>query len=115
MSSSRVRSREREVLVKSEAVASLRSWAKDRLGDQEEQLRQVERSLTKLGELDQQRAEVATAIEHALEVLTASGLDESQVCEFVGVDQVTLRAARTRSTTASGRRASRPATAVESP
>ena len=42
--------------MRSEAVASLRNWMKDRLGEQEEQLRAVERAVARLGELDEERA-----------------------------------------------------------
>ena len=44
--------------MRSEAVASLRNWMKDRLGEQEEQLRAVERAVARLGELDEERAGV---------------------------------------------------------
>ena len=82
--------------MRSEAVASLRNWMKDRLGDQEEQLLVVERGVARLGELDEQRAGVLDALESALARLTASGLDEAQIAGFVGADVTQLRASRAR-------------------
>lgn len=80
--------------MRSEAVVSLRNWMKDRLGDQEEQLRVVERGIARLGELDEQRAGVLNALEEALSWLRGSGLDEAQVAGFVGTDVAQLRASR---------------------
>ena len=94
--------------MRSEAVASLRNWMKDRLGEQEEQLRAVERAVARLGELDEQRANVLNALEEALGWLTASGLDEAQIAGFVGADVTQLRASRTRSSGTTTRRSSTP-------
>ena len=69
---------------------------KDRLGDQEEQLRVVERGIARLRELDEQRASVLNALEEALGWLTASGLDAAQVAAFVGADLTHLRTSRAR-------------------
>ena len=80
--------------MRSEAVVSLRNWMKDRLGDQEEQLRVVERGIARLGELDEQRAGVLNALEEALGWLRGSGLDAAQVAGFVGADVAQLRASR---------------------
>ncbi len=38
--------------MRSEAVSSLRNWAKDRLGEQEDLLRLEERAIMRLAELD---------------------------------------------------------------
>ena len=94
--------------MRSEAVASLRNWMKDRLGDQEEQLRVVERGIARVGELDEQRAGILNALEEALDWLRASGLDEAQVAGFVGADVTQLRASRVRAGGATTRRNSSP-------
>ena len=90
--------------MRSEAVASLRNWMKDRLGEQEEQLRAVERSVARLGELDEERAGVLDSLESALARLTASGLDEAQIAGFVGADVTQLRASRARTSGTTTRR-----------
>ncbi len=82
--------------MRSEAVASLRNWMKDRLGDQEEQLLVVERGIARLGVIDEQRASIINALEEALDWLTASGLDAAQVAAFVGADVTHLRTSRAR-------------------
>ena len=94
--------------MRSEAVASLRNWMKDRLGDQEEQLVVVERGIARLGELDEQRAGVLNALEEALGWLTTSGLDAAQVAAFVGADVTQLRASRVRAGGSTTRRSSSP-------
>jgi hypothetical protein len=94
--------------MRSEAVASLRNWMKDRLGEQEEQLLVVERGIARLGELDEQRAGVLNALDEALGRLTASGLDAAQVAAFVGADVTQLRASRTRTSGTTTRRNSTP-------
>ena len=90
--------------MRSEAVASLRNWMKDRLGEQEEQLRAVERAVARLGELDEERAGVLDALDSALARLTASGLDEAQITGFVGADVTQLRATRVRAAGTTRRR-----------
>jgi hypothetical protein len=90
--------------MRSEAVASLRNWVKDRLGDQEEQLLVVERGIARLGELDEQRAGVLNALDEALGWLTASGLDAAQVAAFVGADVTHLRTSRARTPATTARR-----------
>ena len=47
--------------MRSEAVSSLRNWAKDRLGEQEDLLRSVERAIVRLEELDHERSQVVVA------------------------------------------------------
>ena len=48
--------------MRSEAVSSLRNWAKDRLGEQEDLLRSVERAIARLAELDDERSQVVETI-----------------------------------------------------
>jgi hypothetical protein len=82
--------------MRSEAVSSLRSWARDRLGEQEEHLRSIERGVGRLGELDAERHEVLQALSTSVARLAELGLDDSQVTEFVGVDVARLRLSRGR-------------------
>lgn len=82
--------------MRSEAVSSLRSWARDRLGEQEEQLRSIERGVGRLGELDAERHDVLQALSSSVARLAELGLDDSQVTEFVGVDVARLRLGRAR-------------------
>jgi hypothetical protein len=89
--------------MRSEAVASLRSWMRDRLGEQEVQLRAVERSVTRLRDLDDERAAVVARLEAALSRLSSSGVDEDQVAGFVGVELAVLRTGPTPSTNSSRR------------
>ena len=86
--------------MRSEAVASLRNWMRDRLGEQEEQLRVVERAVARLRELDDERAAVLAGLDAALSRLSSSGVDEHQVAAFVGVDIAVLRIGRNPSITA---------------
>jgi hypothetical protein len=73
-------------VMRSEAVSTLRSWAKDRLGEQEEQLRVVERSVLRLGELEAERHKTLGTMSAAVTRLGDLGLDETCVAGFVGVD-----------------------------
>lgn len=72
--------------MRSEAVSTLRSWAKNRLGEQEDQLRAIERAVGRLGELDAERHEALQVLSASLTRLAELGLDQTQVAEFVGAD-----------------------------
>ena len=87
--------------MRSEAIGGLRAWTKDRLGQQEQQLRTVERSVARLGELDDERERTLADMQTAVDRLGEMGLDESRLAQFVGTDLTALRSA------ASGRRARR--------
>jgi hypothetical protein len=80
--------------MRSEAVSTLRIWAKDRLGEQEERLRVVERTVLRLGELEAERHETLTTMSVAVARLAELGLDETCVAEFVGADVAELRTGR---------------------
>jgi hypothetical protein len=82
--------------MRSEAVSSLRNWAKDRLGEQEDLLRSVERSIARLAEIDHERTQVVETIGVSVVRLGELGLDEQQVAAFVGVELVAPRAGRTK-------------------
>ena len=83
--------------MRSEAVSSLRSWAKDRLGEQEDLLRAVERGVARLAELDVERHDILHGLAAALVRLGELGLDDAQVAAFVGVDVSVLRLGRAKS------------------
>ena len=82
--------------MRSEAVSSLRNWAKDRLGEQEDLLRSVERAISRLAELDHERSQVVETIGACIVRLGELGLDEQQVAAFVGVELAALRAGRSK-------------------
>lgn len=82
--------------MRSEAVSSLRNWAKDRLGEQEDLLRSVERAITRFSELDDERSQVVETIGACVVRLGELGLDEHQVAAFVGVELAALRAGRSK-------------------
>lgn len=82
--------------MRSEAVSSLRNWAKDRLGEQEDLLRSVERAIARLAELDDERSQVVETIGACVVRLGELGLDEQQVAAFVGVELAALRAGRSK-------------------
>ncbi len=82
--------------MRSEAVSSLRNWAKARLGEQEDLLRSVERAIARLAELDDDRSQVIETIGACVVRLGELGLDEQQVAAFVGVELAALRAGRSR-------------------
>lgn len=83
--------------MRSEAVSTLRSWAKDRLGEQEDLLRAVERGVGRLAELDAERHETLQSLAGSLSRLGELGLDDALVAEFVGADVSRLRPSRVRS------------------
>jgi len=92
--------------MRSEAVSSLRNWAKDRLGEQEDLLRSVERAIARLAELDHERTQMVDTIGACVIHLGELGLDEQQVAAFVGVELAALRAGRSKpASTAPTRRA----------
>ena len=82
--------------MRSEAVSSLRNWAKDRLGEQEDLLRSVERAIARLAELDCERAQEVETIAANVVRLGELGLDEQQVAAFVGDELAALRARRSK-------------------
>lgn len=82
--------------MRSEAVSSLRNWAKDRLGEQEDLLRTVERAIARLTELDHERTQAVHTIGASVVRLDELGLDEQQVAAFVGVELAALRAGRSK-------------------
>ena len=82
--------------MRSEAVSSLRNWAKDRLGEQEDLLRSVERAIARLAELDCERAQEVGTIAAGTVRLGELGLDEQQVAAFVGVELAALRTGRSK-------------------
>ena len=82
--------------MRSEAVSSLRNLAKDRLGEQEDLLRSVERAIARLGELDHERSLVVETISVSLVRLGELGLDEQQVAAFDGVELAELHAGRSK-------------------
>ena len=82
--------------MRSEAVSSLRNWAKDRLGEQEDLLRSVERAIVRLTELECERTQVIDTIAANVVRLGELGLDEQQVAAFVGVEVAALRFGRSK-------------------
>ena len=77
--------------MRSEAIGGLRAWTKERLGQQEQHVRTVERSVNRLGELDDERDRALAELAAAVECLAEMGLDEGQLAEFVGTDLTSLR------------------------
>ncbi|MBI4884738.1 MAG: hypothetical protein HY826_11875 [Actinobacteria bacterium] len=77
-------------------MSSLRNWAKDRLGEQEDLLRSVERAIARLAELDDERSQVVETVGACVVRLGELGLDEHQVAAFVGVELGALRAGRSK-------------------
>ena len=77
--------------MRSEAIGGLRAWTKERLGQQEQHVRTVERSVARLGELDDERDRALADLAAAIECLAEMGLDEGQLAEFVGTDLTALR------------------------
>lgn len=82
--------------MRSEAIGGLRAWTKERLGQQEQHLRTVERAVARLGELNEERERTLSDLQAAIDRLSEMGLDETQLTEFVGVDLVALRSDATR-------------------
>ncbi|MEP7115105.1 MAG: hypothetical protein ABI862_17710 [Ilumatobacteraceae bacterium] len=77
-------------------MSSLRNWAKDRLGEQEDLLRSVERAIVRLTELECERMQVIDTIAANVVRLCELGLDEQQVAAFVGVEVAALRSGRSK-------------------
>ena len=86
--------------MRSEAIGGLRAWTKERLGQQEQLVRTVERAVVRLGELDDERERTLEDLGAAVQRLGAMGLDETQLAEFVGTDLTAVRSS-------SGRRRAR--------
>ena len=78
--------------MRSEAIGGLRAWTKERLGQQEQHVRTVERAVARLGELDEERDRALAELAAAVKGLAEMGLDETQLAEFVGTDLTALRA-----------------------
>lgn len=77
--------------MRSEAIGGLRAWAKYRLGEQEDQLRTLERAATRLRELDDERSALLGDVELAVGRLDQLGVGIEQVAEFLGGDISWLR------------------------
>ena len=77
--------------MRSEAIGGLRAWTKERLGQQEQLVRTVERAVVRLGELDDERERTLEDLGAAVQRLGEMGLDESQLADFVGTDLAALR------------------------
>lgn len=77
--------------MRSEAIGGLRVWARSRLGEQEEQLRILERAATRLRELDGERSALLDDVELAVGRLDELGVGIEQVAEFLGGDVSWLR------------------------
>lgn len=76
--------------MRSEAIGELRTWTKQRLGEQEQLLRTLERSVKRLDELDLERETALDELRLAVEGLDGLGLAAAQLTEFVGADVVSL-------------------------
>jgi hypothetical protein len=100
--------------MRSEAVSTLRSWAKDRLGEQEDQLRSIERGVARLAELEAERHDTLAALSSSVARLSELGLDETRVAEFVGTDITRLLAGQSQAAR-SGRRNTPPTSTAITP
>ena len=76
----------------SEAIGGLRAWARSRLGEQEEQLRVLERAATRLQELEHERTVLLGEVGVAVGRLDELGVGVDQVGGFLGGDLAWLRA-----------------------
>jgi hypothetical protein len=76
--------------MRSEAIGELRTWTKQRLGEQEQLLRTLERSVKRLDEIELEREAALAEIRFAVEGLDSLGLAAEQLTEFVGTDVVAL-------------------------
>lgn len=77
--------------MRSEAIGGLRAWTKERLGQQEQHVRTVERAVARLGELDEERDRALAELAAAVKGLAEMGVDETQLAEFVGTDLTALQ------------------------
>lgn len=77
--------------MRSEAIGGLRAWARSRLGEQEEQLRILERSAARLRELEDERSTLLGDVGVAVGRLDELGVGIDQVAEFLGGDVSWLR------------------------
>lgn len=89
--------------VPSEAIGGLRAWARSRLGEQEEQLRLLERAVVRLQELEHERTVLLGEVSVAVGRLDELGVGVDQLGGFLGGDLSWLRVQGklTRSTRAS--------------
>lgn len=87
----------------SEAIGGLRAWARSRLGEQEEQLRLLERAAVRLQELEHERTVLLGEVGVAVGRLDELGVSVDQIGGFLGGDLSWLRvqAKTARSTRAS--------------
>jgi hypothetical protein len=79
--------------VPSEAIGGLRAWAKSRLGEQEEQLRTLERAASRLREVEDERSMLLGDVGVAVGRLDELGVGIDQVAEFLGGEVSWLRPA----------------------
>ena len=84
----------------SEAGRSFRQWARQREVEQADQLKQIERAVARIDELDTERHTLTDQVAVALDRLTELGLPVDQIRLFIGSDP--------RTCLASGRRRSPP-------
>lgn len=77
--------------VRSEAIGGLRAWARSRLGEQEDQLRILERAASRLRELEDERSVLLRDVGVAVGRLDELGVAIEQVAEFLGGDVSWLR------------------------
>ena len=75
----------------SEAIGGLRAWARSRLGEQEEQLRLLERAAVRLRELDHERTVLLGEVRVAVGRLDELGVSVDQIGGFLGGDLSWLR------------------------
>lgn len=75
----------------SEAIGGLRAWARSRLGEQEEQLRLLERAAVRLQELDHERTVLLGEVSVAVGRLDELGVSVDQIGGFLGGDLSWLR------------------------
>lgn len=75
----------------SEAIGGLRAWARSRLGEQEEQLRLLERAAVRLQELDHERTVLLAEVGVAVGRLDELGVNVDQIGGFLGGDLSWLR------------------------
>lgn len=77
--------------MRSEAIGGLRAWARSRLGEQEEQLRLLERAASRLRDLEAERSILLDDVGVAVGRLDELGVGIEQVAEFLGGDVSWLR------------------------
>ena len=70
----------------SEAGRSFRQWARQREVEQADQLKQIERAVARIDELDAERHTLTDQVAVALDRLTVLGLPVDQIRLFIGSD-----------------------------